>query len=481
MTLAKLWIVMCASCLFTADRAIAQLFVDQNAPVGGVHDGSTWAKAFFDVQPALDVAGGVPSLDPRKDVLVAEGTYLPTTSYNQGGGIFTRSLAFIMKPEVRLHGGFLGNASPTPSIDPDAPDGSYNRTVLSGNHPGDVRSYHVIVSDIAFTLVPVQVIIDGFRIKKGLADRSADNQDKGGGLFNWRAVTLVENVRFRNNDAIFGGGAYHQGHNGQFGIKTSVFRTNDAVNGAGLFIGSQSDEIKLCNVRFRENGDMDGGMMTLLGGGIYIDIEVNIEAANCVFDNNEAELGGGGIYADPDNFGNGDLHEWRHCTIAFNRVGPIFPLSGAGVHYASGDLAEKVFIDNCILWNNINGLDLFVAGGPMVDLKYSFSDIGTASGGTDSGGNLSVDPLFVDPPNGNFRLSSIMPGTPFSPCIDFGSDALIGTDFLDIEGNGVFGAEPLPLDKDLKPRLVDFPSINGSNAADMGAYEAPPVLPAIEK
>jgi hypothetical protein len=64
-------------------------------------------------------------------------------------------------------------------------------------------------------------------------------------------------------------------------------------------------------------------------------------------------------------------------------------------------------------------------------------------------GNLSVDPLFVNPEEGDFRLQAN------SPCIDAGTVVALAED---IEGN---------------PRPVDIPGVGHSGAAafDMGAYE----------
>jgi hypothetical protein len=64
-------------------------------------------------------------------------------------------------------------------------------------------------------------------------------------------------------------------------------------------------------------------------------------------------------------------------------------------------------------------------------------------------GNISVDPLFVNPEEGDFRLQAN------SPCIDSGTVVALAED---IDGN---------------PRPVDIPGVGHSGAAafDMGAYE----------
>ncbi len=128
-----------------------------------------------------------------------------------------------------------------------------------------------------------------------------------------------------------------------------------------------------------------------------------------------------------------------NCTLAGNVTG----FFGGGLY--NGGSAT---VTNCIGWGNspdtFNGLSI-----PVV----VFSCV---EGGFDGEGNIDSDPLFVDPNNGNYRLS------PGSPCIDAGDNLAVprGIEF-DLDGN---------------PRFVDDPCAddtgNGERPiVDMGAFE----------
>lgn len=51
------------------------LRVDQNAPPGGLQDGSTWRDAFLDLNDALDP--NAPTIPLGAQIWVARGTYRP--------------------------------------------------------------------------------------------------------------------------------------------------------------------------------------------------------------------------------------------------------------------------------------------------------------------------------------------------------------------------------------------------------------------
>jgi len=106
---------------------------------------------------------------------------------------------------------------------------------------------------------------------------------------------------------------------------------------------------------------------------------------------------------------------------------------------------------------------------------------GWTGGGT---GNIDADPLFVDADG-----PDDIPGTedddlrllPGSPCIDAGDNTAVPADTADLDGDGDT-TEPVPLDLDGNPRIMDDPSTvdtgNGTPPiVDMGACEYAPGLP----
>jgi hypothetical protein len=100
---------------------------------------------------------------------------------------------------------------------------------------------------------------------------------------------------------------------------------------------------------------------------------------------------------------------------------------------------------NCILWDG--GDEIWNNDGSTIDITYS-----DVQGGYPGPGNINADPLFIDPDNGDFRLS------PDSPCIDAGKNAFVPKGVLrDLDGN---------------PRFVaDACAGAGGATVDMGAYE----------
>ncbi len=131
------------------------------------------------------------------------------------------------------------------------------------------------------------------------------------------------------------------------------------------------------------------------GGGICIENSgsINMNFVNNTISGNHADNGGGGIY----------------------------------VSSTSG-IPQLSFL-NDIIYGNIasQGADIFNYLN-SASISMSYSDIGTTFGSYNNGsGNLSTDPLFVNPSSNDFHLSST------SPVIDKGT--ALGAPTTDIEGN----------------------------------------------
>jgi len=104
-------------------------------------------------------------------------------------------------------------------------------------------------------------------------------------------------------------------------------------------------------------------------------------------------------------------------------------------------------VTNCILWGD--SPDEISGGTPAV----SYSDI---QGGFPGTGNIDMNPLFVDPEDGDLHL---LPG---SPCIDAANNIAVPSEITtDLDGNPRFVDNPYVVDTGLgDPPIVD-----------MGAYE----------
>ncbi len=129
-----------------------------------------------------------------------------------------------------------------------------------------------------------------------------------------------------------------------------------------------------------------------LGGGVYCFNSSPI-LQNVAIVSNNAAYNGGGMNCNIDCY-----PSLVNVTISNN-----FANNGGGIFTVN----SNPFIKNAILWNNVSQ-EIYVGSG---GISVTFSDV---QGGWPGIGNISSDPLFVDPGNGDYHLQ------PGSPCIDAG-------------------------------------------------------------
>jgi len=318
-------------------------------------------------------------------------------------------------------------------------DWTANETIIDGSGSGSTVSINAVA------------YIDGFTITGGFSDF-------GGGLNITSASATITNSRLFGNytqgDEIggIGGGAFIKDSRArishcQFSNNTT-FGDNGSGAGGGLYIEDSTVTIGKCTVCSNVSGD---------GAGITF-WESNFRLSDSLITNNVGQVrnphslpgiraqGGGALIS-------GSTGTITNCMFYNNRS-------------TYGDQVETVYIVeiemlNCTVYSSLGGplltwirtppiLDnTIVWGGGLggADATVTYSNI---QGGYPGEGNISEDPLFVDPENGDLRL---LPG---SPCIDTAGTTGPPTD---IEGN---------------PRPYDVPGIGRDGTGDefdMGAYE----------
>ena len=192
-----------------ARGSAGDIYVDQNAT--GANNGTSWANAYKDLQPALIAAVSGDTLR------VAQGVYKPTAGYS-------RAPTFQLKNRVTLYGGYpTGGGTRNPAA---------NVTTLSGDigTVGDNsdNSYHVVTGRETDNTA----VLDGFTITGGNAS-GGDPDDRGGGMYSKAGSPTVQNVIFTGNSATNdGGGMYYDAG----GTLTNVtFAGNAATNGGGMY------------------------------------------------------------------------------------------------------------------------------------------------------------------------------------------------------------------------------------------------------
>jgi len=440
------------------------LYIDADAS-GSVHDGFSWARAYANLQDALDRANAHGAHD--YEIWVAEGVYYPDEGAGHTDDDESESFT-LSHNNVQLYGGFAGGEDARDQRDCEA-----NVTILSGDIDGDDidadgngiaetaddlrgdNTDHLLWLD-GVTNEPITktTVIDGFIITAGQADGS-DPHDDGGGLYcdgaggGHECNPILTNVTFSGNQADGrGGGMYNEGHGG--GVSNPT----------------------LTNVAF--SGNLAYGR----GGGMYNDGEggaSNPTLTNVAFTGNRAvNDDGGGIYNDGHNDGISSP-ALTNVTLSANQA----CLKDGGGMYSNGSnggLSSPALV-NVIIWGNEAGEDgeqLYNEYATPV-LSYTLIQTGTVHIFNDGGSSASYfhvitgDPQFVAPITataapttaGNYRLQTD------SPAIDAGDNAAPGLDGItaDLDGNARF------------TNMLRADTGNGAAPiVDMGAYEALPPL-----
>ena len=255
------------------------VYVDARRP--GAGDGRSWSTAYNSLNSALDDAGR-----DGAEIWVASGVYRPSDS--------GRSTAFVLRPGVKLYGGFSGAEKARTQR-----DWTKNVTTLSGEigdpQKREDNSFHVLIGADG-------AVLDGFTITGGHAD-GIGYDGKGGGMINYRrAAQLGPNVReisgyspevrncsFVGNDARDGGAVYSYDR-GKPRFTGCIFRGNTAENG-----GAVLDRVGVQAVY--ENCEFVSNTAKWRGGAAYFDYGSRPRVINCVFRGNSTSGHGGAIYS----------------------------------------------------------------------------------------------------------------------------------------------------------------------------------------
>ncbi|NBB23089.1 hypothetical protein GVN20_27300, partial [Runella sp. CRIBMP] len=220
------------------------------ANVNPSQDGSTWAKAFSNLQSGLNAAAT--SMFPDIEIWVAQGTYKPGT---------LRTDVFKIPSKVRVYGGFVGT-----EINLSERNWVTHPVILSGEIGTIQRndnSYHVVLFKSTDSLTR----LDGFRIERGFAEFVAGTQNinvpdllaSGGGILAIeKSKGLITNCVITDNRAIGGGGMLLR-DSSQLAITKTIIYGNEATFGGGVYVlGGSKPYFE--NVLMVINKGLGGGM-----------------------------------------------------------------------------------------------------------------------------------------------------------------------------------------------------------------------------
>jgi autotransporter family porin len=267
-------------------------YVDARSRAKGAN-GTSWSKAFPDLQQGIDAAhaagGG--------EVWVAAGTYYPGKD---------RTSSFLMREDIAIYGGFLGNEASLSQR-----DWGNNQTVLSGNIGNTKKSsdnvYHVVKGSL-------NSILDGFVVRDGRAD-GAIRDGYGGGMFNWShdASAIVRNTTFTSNYARDGGAIFN------FQDCYAYFK-NVTITGNSAEMGGAM------SCRFGASIQMDDSLIKdnfaeYRAGGVVVNYGSNAQFSNVQFVGNETNGCGGAVWTDDQasQYG-GTLPLFSGCTFTGNKA-----------------------------------------------------------------------------------------------------------------------------------------------------------------
>ena len=283
---------------------------------------------------------------------------------------------------------------------------------------------------------------------------------EGGGIFSDTCEAKIKyNVIDSNTTSAFGSGITLR--NSTDSISHNFIRDNST--GAGIYLASISEPVISHNVI---EGNYSRGINSSQvsnpiiyanivrgnGGGISCGGWRSVVSGNIISGNHNTQNGGG-------IFCNGDIYMSNNIVFdnSANRGGAFYidggrPLlrnnlsygnnafSGAAI-YCNGDSS---IMTNMICWadSSVNGGEIFLAG--PANPEVSYCDI---MGGWDGTGNIDIDPMFVNPAAGDFRLMSTFCGdSTNSPCLDVGNPLYVdsltdcnwgrGSIYCDIGGHG---------------------------------------------
>ncbi len=347
------------------------LYVDANILNG--NDGTTWAKAYKNLEDALHVAWKCPNI---QKIYVASGTYKPTrklyqmSSNRKGLEVITtdpRDVTFHVRPGLEIQGGY-----PTGGGIQNIP---LNPTILSGDIgvAGNTdNAYHVVFADSVYHWGTTNIAtkINGFTISDGNANGTSNillygnayiYQNSGAAILTRNCNRIISNCTITNNNASFGAGIFTSDFNCT--LSNNLFLNNVAVtSGGAIYTECKTNSIKN-NTFTNNNATYAGGIYTYpsvastnstisdnifnnnsvtgFGGALFIEKSTNYYSTNVIknntFTGNNATVSGGAYYAN-----------YSDNTISNNIFIGNTANYGAGLYQNQGinDIENNTFTNN---------------------------------------------------------------------------------------------------------------------------------------
>jgi hypothetical protein len=406
--------------VLTSMASAKTIYVNRNAT--GSNNGVSWLNAYTSLQSAISAATS------GDQVWIATGTYKPNDS---NPADLSRSLFFSLKNGVAVYGGFAGTettlAERNPTLYPVTLSGDLlNNDSASGNLAvsslGTMSDNSLrVFSHSSSSSINSTAVLDSVIIRGGNADGTG-GVSTGGGMNNSSASPTIANCLFVDNRA-------------------SV--------GAAIYGSFSSADLTGCTFCFNTGGQ---------GGAIYNHRCQLIKLVDCTFAHNSATVGGAIMNSTSTLVA-------INTTVAYNSSSVVPPgtttnPSGSGIRSVLStqtSLQSNLYLYNCILWGNLNSLQLY--------------------GGNTSASNCIIQGGFTGPlpSSETYDLANILDSDPrISPLGNYGGGTPVITHPADSPAiNAGIVTAPLPI---FIP-TTDQRGIMRDSQPDIGATEYPIHVP----
>ncbi len=416
--------LMLAGMLAAVGASAAPVYV---ALSGDGSDGTSWVKAYTNIQTAINSPNAV------NGVWIKADTYAITNP-------------IIMANGVSLYGGFDGTEASLSERDWRA-----NATIITNTVAADATS-------------PVKRVVqcdswsnwrlDGLRITGGSlysASYSSDNSNRGAGVsMNGSAGSnVIANCSIAGNRGLGGSGAYSAGLgmnlavNATFLIENTIFDENvsQSINGHAQLANGNNTTVTFRNCVFRRG--QSGGY----GSGVTKgkDCQATLRIENCVFISN-GKVGGG--------------DRTQALEITGPGGGPTYVYNCSFLDHtnsAAPAVAENENDSTLVMYNNhfYNNTTMF-KDWVSSSLSNNVNTIADLNALPEAEGNVAGDPRFID----RAKLDLRFPVS--SPCVDAGTNFLGFAPDSDYYGN----ARP--------SNIAGAGGETAGNTHDIGIYELLP-------
>lgn len=321
------------------------------------------------------------------------GSENPTQSALGGGGVAGTSVRVRHCRFVNNRCRFAGAALELTTTDPEADlsdmivDCVFENNISGGNGGAIALSS------------PVLPVARQYEVRGCVFNGNEALAGEGGAIITARGARLSD-CRFIENRAV-AGGAVSAGRFGAVAIESSEFTGNEATESGGAIRISGRLQLESCVFTGNRVTGESG-----VGGAVAATTEASeVVVRNSVFWGNEAEAGGA-LYARGAASVLGQYFPeivLQQCTFYANGAAAALDVEAAGL------LGQ-----NLVVWGQPQAPAVRLVDGLGGSIAVTHSDVQGGYAGT---GNLDVDPGFVDPAAGDFRLRAD------SPLVDAGDGA----------------------------------------------------------